>query len=94
SWFWTYSLLVPPCPVPFGDNSTTSAIRIGTVMLFSTISRKKYEIILTNVLLTLEFQISLISINCLSTTGLSTDKIHSSMCYVQKGRTPVLIGTH
>ncbi|KIK77768.1 hypothetical protein PAXRUDRAFT_165782, partial [Paxillus rubicundulus Ve08.2h10] len=56
--FWTYSPLVPPCAVAFGDNSTTSAVRIGTVVLFSTISRNQYEIILTNVLLILEFWIS------------------------------------
>ncbi|KIK71793.1 hypothetical protein PAXRUDRAFT_22824 [Paxillus rubicundulus Ve08.2h10] len=61
SWFWTYSLLVPPHPVAFGDNSTTSAIGIRTVALFSTITGKKYKIILTNILLILEFWISLIS---------------------------------
>ncbi|KIK94522.1 hypothetical protein PAXRUDRAFT_142634 [Paxillus rubicundulus Ve08.2h10] len=58
----TYFLLVPPHLVAFGDNSTTSAIRIGIIVLFSTISKRKYEIVLTNVLLILEFQISLISI--------------------------------
>ncbi|KIK75577.1 hypothetical protein PAXRUDRAFT_18871 [Paxillus rubicundulus Ve08.2h10] len=83
SWFWTYFPLVPPQPVAFKDNSTTSAIRIRTVTLFSTISRKKYEIILTNVLLILEFWISLISINHLSTTRLSTVfPASSSTCYV------------
>ncbi|KIJ05412.1 hypothetical protein PAXINDRAFT_25784, partial [Paxillus involutus ATCC 200175] len=91
SWFRSYSPLSPPRPVAFGDNSTTSAIGIGTVVLFSTISGKKYEVVLTNVLLIPEFRISLISVNRLSTAGLSTTfPASSSICYVRKGRTPIL----
>ncbi|KIK96935.1 hypothetical protein PAXRUDRAFT_137333 [Paxillus rubicundulus Ve08.2h10] len=83
SQFWTYSPLVPLHPVTFRDNSTTSDIRIGTVALFFTISGKKYEIILTNVLLIPEFQNSLISVNCLSTARISTVFLaSSSTCYV------------
>ncbi|KIK91767.1 hypothetical protein PAXRUDRAFT_148773 [Paxillus rubicundulus Ve08.2h10] len=84
-WFQTYSLLVLPHPVAFGDNSTTSTIRIGTVTLFSTISRKKYKIILTNVLLIPEF-LDLSKLPLFSMVFPAS----SSTCYVQKGRTPVL----
>ncbi|KIK73290.1 hypothetical protein PAXRUDRAFT_178819 [Paxillus rubicundulus Ve08.2h10] len=79
SWFQTYSPLVPPHPVAFGDNSTTSAIGIGTVALFTTISERS----VANILLIPEFQISLISVNRLSTAGLSTVfPASSSTCYV------------
>ncbi|KIL00296.1 hypothetical protein PAXRUDRAFT_130147, partial [Paxillus rubicundulus Ve08.2h10] len=88
SWFQTYSLLIPPHPITFRDNSTTSTIGIGMVTLFSTIPGKKCKIILTNISRFPDFQISLIPINCLSTARLSTVlPASSSICYVQKGRT-------
>ncbi|KIK81850.1 hypothetical protein PAXRUDRAFT_155123, partial [Paxillus rubicundulus Ve08.2h10] len=102
SWFQTYAPLVLPCPIAFGDNSTTSTIGIGMVTLFSTISRKKYEIILTNILLILDFWISLVSVNSpgLNINHLSAARCStifpasSSTCYIWKGRTPVLTRTH
>ncbi|KIK77691.1 hypothetical protein PAXRUDRAFT_108221, partial [Paxillus rubicundulus Ve08.2h10] len=79
SWFCTYSKLILPHAVAFGNGSNKNLV------LFSTISGRKYEIILTNFLLILEFHISLISINCLSTPGLSTIFLaRSSIYYVQR----------
>ncbi|KIK78597.1 hypothetical protein PAXRUDRAFT_114386, partial [Paxillus rubicundulus Ve08.2h10] len=91
SWFQTHSPLIPPHPLAFGDNSTTSAIRMGTVTLFSTISGRRYKFVLTNVLLIPEFWISLISVYCPYPTIFPAS---SGMCYVWKGRTPVLTRTH
>ncbi|KIK72798.1 hypothetical protein PAXRUDRAFT_179902, partial [Paxillus rubicundulus Ve08.2h10] len=101
SWFQTYSLLVPPllrCGVPLGclellEAEQTSA---STYVLCPCLSSEQgTEIILTNVLLILELQVSLISMDHLSTTRLSTVfPASSSTCYVQKGRTPALTGTH
>ncbi|KIK73409.1 hypothetical protein PAXRUDRAFT_178517 [Paxillus rubicundulus Ve08.2h10] len=97
-------MFLPTCcpnPRPVGETPLQLTLELLSTWshtnpaLFSTMSGKKYEIILTNVLLILGFCISHIPINCLSTTGLSTAfPASSSTCYVQKGRTPVLTGTH
>ncbi|KIJ10956.1 hypothetical protein PAXINDRAFT_41637, partial [Paxillus involutus ATCC 200175] len=94
-WFRTYRPLHPPRPVTLGDNSNTMAIGIGTVPLISQTSGTNYEIILSNVLLIPEFRISLISVNRLASTGLSTAfPANSDVCYVRKDRNTILIAAH
>ena len=91
SWFWTYQPLDPPHPVTLGDNSDAMAIGVRTVPLISHVSGTTYEIILSNVLLIPEFQISLISVNCLSSAGLSTTfPAGSKKCYIQKDQNTTL----
>ena len=92
SWFRTYQPLDPPRPVTLGDNSDAMTIGIGTVPLISHVSGTTYEIILSNVLLIPEFQISLISVNCLASAGLSTTfPTGSKKCYIQKDRNTTLV---
>ena len=71
------------------------AIGIGTVPLISKAFGTTYEIILSNVLLIPEFQISLISVNRLASTGSSMAfPAGFNMCYVQKDRNTILVATH
>ena len=91
SWFRTYQPLDPPHPVTLGDNSDAMAIGIGTVPLISHVSGTTYEIILSNVLLIPEFQISLISVNCLASAGLSTTFLAGSKkCYTVSNKTDAM----
>ena len=92
SWFQTYQPLDPPCTVTLGDNSDAMAIGIGTVPLISHVSGTTYEIILSNVLLILEFRISLISVNHLVSAGLSiTFPAGSEKCYIRKDQNTTLV---
>ena len=92
SWFRTYQPLDPPCPVTLGDNLDAMAIGIGTVPLISHVSGTTYEIILSNVLLIPEFLISLISVNCLASAGLSTTfPAGSEKCYIWKDQNTTLV---
>ena len=76
------------------DNSDAMAIGIGTVPLISHVSGTTYVIILSNVLLILEFQISLISVNCLASASLSTTfPAGSEKCYIQKDQNTTLVAT-
>src|SRR5207245_6426865 len=93
SWLTSYRKLDPPIPVAFGDNSTAKAIGIGRMVLKSVISRRTFEFELANVLLIPEFHITLISINCLQSAGLTTSfpgNTHS--CIVQRGSQTVMTG--
>ena len=75
-----------------GDNSDAMAIGIGTVSLISHVFGTTYEIILSSILLILEFQISLTSVNCLVSAGLSTTfPAGSEKCYIWKDQNTTLI---
>ena len=71
------------------------ATRIGTVPLISQISGTTYEVILSNILLIPDFQLSLISVKCLASTDLSTAFLgNSDTCYVWKDQNTILIAKH
>jgi len=95
SWFRTYQPLHPPRPVTLGDNSKAHAIGIGTMPLLSHVSGQTFEIILSNVLLSPEFRISLISVNRLASASLSTSfPANSNACYVRKDKNTILVANH
>ena len=95
SWFHSYTPLSTPHTVTLGNGSTAYAIYTGSVIMWSVVNGKTYDIILSNVLLILEFHLSFISVHCLSSVGLSTIfSANSSSCFIKQGRTPILIGTH
>ena len=64
-------------------------------LLISQISRKTYEIVLSDVILIPEFRLSLISVNQLTSTKFSVNfPAISDMCYIQKDRDTILIAKH
>ena len=78
SWFHSYTPLSTPHTVTLGNDSTAYAIGTGSVVMQSVVNGKTYDITLSNVLLIPEFHLSLISVHCLSSVGLSCH-IHKIM---------------
>ena len=64
-------MLNPQILVAFGDDSGVKAIGIGTIVFESEVSRKKYEFALQNVLHIPSFKLTLLSVNCLQSAGLT-----------------------
>ncbi|KAH7924899.1 hypothetical protein BV22DRAFT_976720, partial [Leucogyrophana mollusca] len=97
SWFepGTYKPLSPPRPVSFGDESTVSAIRTGTVVLRTSLGNKDFDIALSNVLLIPSFTIALVSVHKLSRAGLSTIfQANSDVCEIRKHKSCILTALH
>ena len=92
---FTSILHFQPHTVTLGNGSTAHAIGTGSVVIQSVVNGKTYDITLSNVLLILKFHLSLISVHCLSSVGLSIIfSANFSSCFIKQGKTPILIRTH
>ncbi|KAI6146678.1 hypothetical protein BKA82DRAFT_166976 [Pisolithus tinctorius] len=86
-WFTSFRELNPGRPVTLGDSSTIEATGIGTVTLQTKVSGTTNDFILSDVLYVPDFKVTLISVNKLAKSGLSTYfPGDSNTCSVDQGR--------